>query len=66
LVFKIIYGSDGTHKKEKGIKKYNEFLLQKNTELKADLARSQNGMMGSFVIALIAVSAHLFWLTRKS
>jgi CDGSH-type Zn-finger protein len=64
-LLEIIDYSDGTHRKEKGIKKYNEFLIQKNTELKADLAKSKNGMMGTFVIAVIAISAHMFWLTRK-
>lgn len=28
---------DGEHKKEKGFKKYNEFLLKKNTDLKASV-----------------------------
>jgi CDGSH-type Zn-finger protein len=30
---------DGNHRKEKGIKKYNEFLLMKNTELKQEMKR---------------------------
>ena len=58
--------SDGTHRKEKGIKKYNEFLLAKNTELKADLEKSKRGMLATFAIAVVAVSAHMMWLTRKS
>jgi hypothetical protein len=28
---------DGAHRKEKGIKKYNEFLLKSNTDLKASV-----------------------------
>lgn len=57
---------DGTHRKEKGIKKYNEFLLQKNTELKADLDKSKRNMFGTFVVSIIAIAAHMVWLSRKS
>ncbi|KAL2918398.1 2 iron, 2 sulfur cluster binding [Polyrhizophydium stewartii] len=33
---------DGTHSKEAGVRKYNEFLLKKNNELKAQVERAEH------------------------
>ncbi|TPX34732.1 hypothetical protein SmJEL517_g02719 [Synchytrium microbalum] len=53
---------DGTHRQEAGVKRYNEFLLKKNTELKAKLESSEKlqGFLGAAAIGgLIAAGLGL-------
>lgn len=57
---------DGQHRKEKGLKKYNEFLLKKNTELKEEQKKL---VIKGAVGALTGLSAGLllaYFLLKKN
>ncbi|KAJ3079062.1 hypothetical protein HK102_004054, partial [Quaeritorhiza haematococci] len=55
---------DGTHRQEKGIKKYNEFLLKKNTDLQTQLAKTENHM--KLVAALSTLGVLVAFLIGRS
>ncbi|KAJ3357231.1 hypothetical protein HDU83_008044 [Entophlyctis luteolus] len=52
---------DGTHRKEKGLKKYNEFLLKKNSELQGELQKAKSGgsILRDFNIVGVSVGNNL-------
>ncbi|KAI8095377.1 hypothetical protein BDF21DRAFT_328985 [Thamnidium elegans] len=47
---------DGTHRKEEGIRKYNEFLLKANSKLKTDLAQAQRKQKTANIVAGLSVA----------
>lgn len=47
---------DGTHRKEEGIRKYNEFLLKANSKLKTDLAQAQRKQKAANIVAGLSVA----------
>ncbi|GAA5809779.1 hypothetical protein MFLAVUS_003192 [Mucor flavus] len=47
---------DGTHRKEEGIRKYNEFLLKANSKLKTDLAQAQSKQKAANIVAGLSVA----------
>lgn len=61
---------DGTHRKEEGIKKYNEFLLKANSKLKDEIAQAQRkqkvaNVVAGLSIAFVLVSAAIKYRLYK-
>ncbi|KAI8924036.1 hypothetical protein BC831DRAFT_467701 [Entophlyctis helioformis] len=57
---------DGMHNKEKGVRKYNEFLLKKNTALQLELeqTRKRNTAISTGAVILGTVGIAAFIATR--
>ncbi|KAI8978421.1 hypothetical protein BDB01DRAFT_726387 [Pilobolus umbonatus] len=63
---------DGTHCKEEGLRKYNEFLLKSNNKLKTDLEAAERKQRVANVVAalstaliVVGISVRYFDLMKK-